>query len=128
MATPKKGSYRLVSDYRAVNKMVENVPAVMPNQEASMAKLSNAVCFGSLDMLQGYWQMPLAREAQEIFTIAAPGGLFTPTRVPQGVLNATAYFQSVMTEVLDGLNCSSGLTMLSFGATAKRIFCARLTW
>ena len=40
-----------------------------------------------------------------MFTIVGPGGLNTPTRVPQGVLNATSYFQATMTELRDGLNC-----------------------
>ena len=52
-----------------------------------------------------FWQMPLAPDAQEVFTIATPEGLFTPTRVPQGVLNATSYFQGVMTDLLHGLDC-----------------------
>lgn len=103
MATPTKGGYRLVSDYRAVNKQTEKVPSVMPNHEAEMVDLLGAACFGKLDMLQGYWQMPLAADAQEIFTIATPEGLFTPTRVPQGVLNATGYFQGIMTGLLAGL-------------------------
>ena len=38
------------------------------------------------------------------FSIATPLGLFNPTRVPQGVLNATAHFQDVMTEVV-GIKC-----------------------
>ena len=42
---------------------------------------------------------------RRIFTITTPLGLFTPTRVPQGVLNATAYFQGVMTELLVGIKC-----------------------
>eukprot|EP00903_Cladosiphon_okamuranus_P011351 g10699.t1 len=105
MATPKKQGYRMVGDFRLVNKAVEKSPGVMPNQEASMQRLSQATCYGSLDMLQGYWQMPLAPESQEFFTISGPGGLYTPTRVPQGVLNATAYFQATMTELLEGLNC-----------------------
>ena len=70
-----------------------------------MAKLSEARFHGSLDMLQGYWQLPLAPEAEEIFTIATPEGLFTPTRVPQGILNATSFFQATLTQVLAGLNC-----------------------
>ena len=49
--------------------------------------------------------MPLAEEAREIFTITSQLGLFTPTRVPQGVLNATVYFQGVMTELLVGIKC-----------------------
>eukprot|EP00903_Cladosiphon_okamuranus_P017345 g15980.t1 len=105
MATPKNKGYRMVGDFRSVNKVVEKSPGVMPNQEACMQRLSEATCYGSLDMLQGYWQMPLAPESQEMFTIVGPGGLYTPTRVPQGVLNATSYFQATMTELLDGLNC-----------------------
>ena len=105
MAVPKKDSFRLVSDYKAVNEQVEKSPGVMPNQESDMTDLLSARFFGKLDLLQGYWQMPLAEEAREIFTITTPEGLFTPTRVPQGVLNATAYFQGVMTELLAGLKC-----------------------
>ena len=105
MAAPKKGGFRLVSDYRVGNKQTEKVPGVMPNQEAEMADLRGGILFGKLDMLQGYGQIPLAAEAQEVFTIATPEGPFTPTRVPEGVLNATAYFQGVMTELLAGLNC-----------------------
>ena len=47
--------------------------------------------------------MPLASE--EVFTIVMPDGLFTSTRVPQGVLNATSYYQGVMTDLLRGLDC-----------------------
>ncbi|CAN0182786.1 unnamed protein product [Scytosiphon promiscuus] len=104
MAVPKLDTFRLVSDYQAVNSQVEQSPGVMPNHE-DMRDLLGAKYFGKLDLLQGYWQMPLAPEAQEIFTIATPEGLFTPTRVPQGVLNATAYFQGVMTDLLRGLDC-----------------------
>ena len=54
MAAPKKGGFHLVSDYRAVNKKIEKAPGVMPNQEAEMADLQGAACFGKLDTLQGY--------------------------------------------------------------------------
>ena len=45
MPTPKKGGFRMVSDFRAANQQVEKVPGVMPNQEASIAKLSEAIDF-----------------------------------------------------------------------------------
>ena len=105
MAVPKKGGFRFVSDYRAVNSQIEKVPVVMPNQEADRTRLKVACVFGKLDMLQGYWQCPLSEEAQEVFTIATPAGLYTPLRVPQGVLNATGYFQAVLSQLLDGLDC-----------------------
>ena len=55
MATVKKGGFRLVSDSWAANQRVEKVPGVMPNQEASMAKLSEAKFYGSPDLWQGYF-------------------------------------------------------------------------
>ena len=123
MAVPKKKSYRLVSNYQAIDSQVEKCPGVMPNQEADMADLLGANCFGKLDMLQGYWQMPLANIAQEIFTIATSDGLFTPTRVPQGVLNATAYFQGVMSELLHGLKCKIWVDdVLFFGNDEDDLF------
>ena len=65
-----------------------------------MVDLLGARFFGKLDLLQGYLE-----EAREIFTITTPLGLLTPTRVPQGVQNATAYIQGVMTELLVGIEC-----------------------
>ena len=50
-----------------------------------MQRMGQATCYGSLDMLQGHWQMPLAPESQEMFTIAGSGGLHILTRFPQGV-------------------------------------------
>ena len=56
MMVPKQnGRGRMVGDFRAVNKQVKKVPSVMPDQEASMAKLTAARFFGSMDMLQGLW-------------------------------------------------------------------------
>ena len=88
-----------------VKEQVEKSPGVMPNQEADMVNPLSARFFGKLDLLQDYWHMPKAEEAREIFTITTPLGLFTPTPVPQGVLNATAFFQGVMTELLVGIKC-----------------------
>ena len=42
----------MVSDFHTANQQVEKVPGVMmPNQEVSMAKLSEARIYGSLDLL-----------------------------------------------------------------------------
>ena len=66
MAVPTKDSFCLVSDYKVVNEQVEKSPGVMRNQEADMFDLLSARFFGKLDLLQGYWQMPLAEAAREI--------------------------------------------------------------
>ncbi|CAN0420185.1 unnamed protein product, partial [Scytosiphon promiscuus] len=96
MATPRRDTSRLVSDYQAMNSQVEQSPGVMTNHK-NMGDLPGEKYFGKLDLLQGYWQMPLAPEVQEIFTMATPEELFTPTRAPQGV---TTCFQGVITDLL----------------------------
>lgn len=68
MAVPKGDTVRLISDYQMVNSQVEQSPSGMPNQE-NRRNLLGAKFFGKLYLLQGYWQMPLASEAQEVFII-----------------------------------------------------------
>ena len=51
MTASKKGGFRLVSVCCAVDKQIEEVPGVMPNQEPEMADLRGATYFGKLDML-----------------------------------------------------------------------------
>ena len=46
MAVPRKDSFRLVSDCKAVNEHVEKSPGVMPKQEADMVDLLSARFFG----------------------------------------------------------------------------------
>ena len=99
---PGKG-YRLVADFPPINDQCELVPGPTRNPEIEGGKCVGAVTFCTMDCLQGYWQCPLAEEAREYFTFVTGDGLFTPTRVPQGVMNATSYFQGIMMEVLGNL-------------------------
>ena len=101
MAVPKRDTFRLVIGYQAVNELVERFSGLMPSQEG-MRQLLGALCFGKLDLVQGYGQMSLALEAQEVLTIVTSESLFTPTRVPQGLSNATTFFRGVLTDILRG--------------------------
>ena len=44
MAGSKKKGFRLVSDYRAVNKQIEKVTGVMTSHKAEMADLRGTTC------------------------------------------------------------------------------------
>ena len=66
----KKDTFRLFSDYQAVNSQVEQSPGVMSNQE-DMPELLGAKCFGKLDLLQGCLQMPLAPDCL-LYTSPSP--------------------------------------------------------
>ena len=54
------------------------------------------------------------------FTITTPLALFSPTRVPEGVLNGTTYFQGVMTELLVGIRCKISVDDVFFFADTLR--------
>ena len=103
MAVPKGSGFGMVADYRANNQQIEQAAMSIPRLEELGYFLRGVGAFYTLDMIQGYSQAPLHETAQEMFTMVTTGGLFTPTRVPQRVLNATAYFQAIMSEVLEGL-------------------------
>ena len=95
--------YRLVADFPLINSQCELVPGLMWNPEIESEKFSGIVAFCTMDCLQRYWQCSLAEEAREYFTFVTGDDLFAPTRVPQGVMNATSYFQGMMMEVLGNL-------------------------
>ena len=103
MAVPNGAGFRMVAGYRAVNQQIEQAAMRMPRLEELGYLLRGAGAFRTLNMIQGSWQTPMHENAQEMFTMVTTGGLFTPTRVPQVVVNATAYFQTIMSEVLEGL-------------------------
>ena len=52
-----------------------------------------------MDMCYGYWQIPLARESQEVMSIQTPCGVYTPIRILQGPTDAGNHFQALTSRV-----------------------------
>ena len=92
-AVPKGSSYRSVGDFKAVNQQSEPVAAPPMLLEEQALAFAGAALFMTVDLNQGYWQMTLAANSQELLAFVMHKGLYTPTRMPQGVTNATSYFQ-----------------------------------
>lgn len=89
MALPKGAIFQLVVKYRAVNHQAEPVLWPRPNLEQASSFLKGASCFAALDLLWGFWQMPVGEEGEETPTMIAHKGLLSPSHGPKGVLNAT---------------------------------------
>lgn len=103
---PKHGSkvkYRTVVDLRPVNSATKPVPWPMPNLEAEMQDFSNSKFFASLDFCSGYWQLPLCPSSYDSCGVVCPMGVFSSTRVLQGLKNATSYFQSTVEPLFSNL-------------------------
>ncbi|OWZ07849.1 LOW QUALITY PROTEIN: hypothetical protein PHMEG_00019703 [Phytophthora megakarya] len=52
------------------------------------------------DLKNGFWQLPLAEESQEVLSFMTDEGVYTPTRVSQGAMDSALHFQSQMQRVL----------------------------
>lgn len=76
MPVPKGGSFRLVGGYRAVNQQLEAVPWSHPNLAQAVEYLTRpGSCFATLDLLQGFWQMPMDDNGEGAFAMVTQEGV-----------------------------------------------------
>jgi hypothetical protein len=87
---------RYTADLKNINKWVEPTAWPMPNLEVVLEHLKGARFFAAFDLLKGYWQCPLHPNSQEILSLMTDEGIYTPTRIIQGFIDAVKYFQSTM--------------------------------
>ena len=66
-------------------------------------KIGGAKYFSAMDLLSRYWQVELPEEEQEKCVIIAQSGLYQPTHMPQGLMNAPVTFQRIMDAVMGDL-------------------------
>ncbi len=55
--------------------------------------------FLSLDLLSGYWQLPMAPESREVMVFSTPNGHFEWTHMPFGLKGAPLTFQRTMNNI-----------------------------
>ena len=103
-------SPRFCTDFRRVNSIT--VPDVhpLPHIDDCIDEIGPAKYVSKLDMLKGYWQVPLTRQASEISTFATPDSFLQYTIMPFGLCSAPANFQRLVNKVLgDVSNCKAYL-------------------
>ena len=99
----EEGARRLCVDQRRVNDVTVTDSYPMPNAEALVDDLENAAIFSTLDMLSGFYQIPMDPADRDKTAFITKQGLFRFTRMPFGLKNAPATYQRVMETVLAGL-------------------------
>jgi hypothetical protein len=95
----ESGQFRMTVDVRAVNAQTEVVQWPMPILEVIMDHLQGAKVFFAIDFFKGYWQLPLAKESQELFSILTDEGMYTPSRVLMGGSDSVAFCQAAVQEI-----------------------------
>lgn len=80
---------------------------VMPRMEDCVGRIGTVSFITTLDLLKGYWQLPLTPRASEVSAFVTPNNFMLYWVMPFGLKNAPATFQCLMQRVLgDVSHCS----------------------
>jgi len=110
----KDGSWQFCVDYRKLNSVTIQDTYPLPRIDESLDALAGSKYFSTLDLLSGYWQVPLSPDTQEkaAFITRARDELWKWKVLPFGLTSAPATFQRLMEQVLSGLHWKTLLVYL----------------
>lgn len=91
-------------DYRFLNCNTVKGAFPLPSIEEAFEALSGAKYFCSLDMTQGYMQVPVAEEDRHKTACRALGSLFEFCRLPFGLCNGPATFSQLISRCFGDIN------------------------
>ena len=97
------GSIRFCTDYRKVNAVTKTDAYPIPRVDDCIDRVGKAKFLTKLDLLKGYWCVPLSDRGREISAFVTPSGLYEYNVMPFGMKNAPATFQRMIHSVIQGL-------------------------
>uniref|UniRef100_T1KEK1 RNA-directed DNA polymerase n=1 Tax=Tetranychus urticae TaxID=32264 RepID=T1KEK1_TETUR len=98
------GSFRLLNDLRAVNRLTKVVYHPMPRIDDCLEAIRGAKFFNMFDLYQGYFQIEIPPSERGKTVFVTPDGKYQYKRLPMGLACAPFEFQRLMNTVLNGLN------------------------
>ena len=132
---PNSTAVRLVTDYRVLNSLVVRAPKPFASTKEIIRNLSpNSKCFAKLDAVNGYYQIPLAKDSRPYTTFMLESGRYRYCRGPMG-LSATGDAFCEATDrafenqrgtqkiVDDGITCAESLSQLETRLRALLLKC-----
>ncbi len=100
-----KTNIRICGDYKVtVNQCLEENIYPLPTAEDLFSKLAGAKVFTKLDLTNAYQQVELTADSKPLLVINTHKGLYEYQRLSFGVSTAPALFQSIMDQILQGLD------------------------
>lgn len=91
--------YRVCGDYRALNEVTKADAEPLPLPEEIFDHLNGAELFSKIDLLKGFYQIPVDKKSQPYLAVSTPDGLYHHTVMPFGVKNAPGAFQREMRRI-----------------------------
>lgn len=99
----KDGSIRLCIDYRALNRVTKDTAFPVSHLFDAIESLAGARYFTSIDLAQGYFQIPVDEADKEKTAFRTRNGLWEFNRMPFGLKGAPATFCRLMNTALRNL-------------------------
>jgi hypothetical protein len=96
----KTGDVRILTDFRRLNTHIKRKQFPLPNISDMLRKLSGFKYATAIDLLMGYYHIPLDLEAQKLCTTILPWDKYQYKRLPRGVKTSPDIFQRIMYELL----------------------------
>ncbi|XP_069973541.1 uncharacterized protein [Penaeus vannamei] len=90
---PKSKGWRMVTDYRRINELTKGDCYPLPRILDIIDAIGESKFITVIDLLKGYYQVPLSPEAKQITAFVTPNGLYNYCVLPFGLKNAPSSFQ-----------------------------------
>ena len=99
----KEKKYRVVVDFRQLNKKTTKFSFPLPNINDLFDRAGSAIYFSSFDLKLGFYQLPLKEEHKKFTAFSTASNHCEFERLPMGFINSGAHFQNFMNIILTGL-------------------------
>ena len=99
----KDDTWRIVIDYRRLNKDTIPDRMPMPNFDEVLSQLNGAKLFSTLDLLSGYHQVPLSEDSKQCTAFSTHNQHWQFEVRPFGLSNAPLTFVRVMHQILGNM-------------------------
>lgn len=108
----KDGSPRFCVDFREVNKTLSVPSYPLPRIDDVLQCFEGKKFFSVLDLVSGFWQIPIRKEDRHKTAFVTSDGLFEWNRLPFGLASSPAYFQKLMDLVIAGMKWTCAIAYI----------------
>ncbi|KAM9964040.1 hypothetical protein ACTFIW_005683 [Dictyostelium discoideum] len=99
MLLKKRDSWRVVHDYRQLNKVTVRDDHPFTPVDSLLNQCKDSKLFSKFDMIMGYFQVLINPEHAKYTAFITHIGKFEYTRMPQGLVNSPSTFARLMVEI-----------------------------
>ncbi|EGT33479.1 hypothetical protein CAEBREN_32143, partial [Caenorhabditis brenneri] len=95
----KDGTFRFTTDFRGLNAVTVKQIYLLPLISDIVDLASHGKFFTNLDLIQGFFQIPLRKQDRPLTSFSTPNGTFQYKRMPMGLCGAPHTFQSAVQQL-----------------------------